>query len=94
MGLIGKRYLGFDEEDVQLMKDMMKRFHEFHKGTGTPDYSGTYAGYLPVFAIALLAAQESVDRLSNKLLKLTWVIAGLTGVLTALAVVMLIRGVW
>ena len=51
MGLISKRYLGFDKEDVQQMKNMMKRFYEFHKGTGMPDYSNAYVGYLPVFAI-------------------------------------------
>lgn len=93
MGLIGKRCLEFNEDDVQLMKEMMRKFHELHKGAGMPDYSGIYVGYLPVFTIALLASQESVNRLSNKLLKLTWVIASLTVLLTALTLVMLIGGV-
>jgi hypothetical protein len=88
MGLIGKRYLRFDEEDVQLMKDMLARFHEFHKGTGMPDYTAAYSAYLPVFAVALLTSQESVNRLSKKLLILTWVIAGFTAVLVVLTLVL------
>jgi len=90
MALLGTNYLRFGEDDVQMMKNMMKRFHEFHKGSGMPDFSQNYVAYLPVFAIALLASQESVDKLSRKLLGLTWVIAGLTAVLTILTVVTMV----
>lgn len=91
MPLLSKKYLGFDEEDVKLMKDMMKKFHEMHYGTGMPDYSDTYAAYLPVFAIALLAAQNAVDRLTKKLVRLTWGLVLLTIVLTVLTGVLLFR---
>ena len=90
MALLGTNYSRFDEGDVQMMKNMMKRFHELHKGSGMPDFSQNYVAYLPIFAIALLASQEAVDKLSRKLRGLTWIIAGLTVLLAILTVVTLI----
>ena len=91
MPLLNKKYLGFDEEDVQLMQDMMKKFHELHCGTGMPDFSNIYTAYLPVFAIALLAAQNTVDRLTKELVWLTRVLVFLTVVLTILTAILLFR---
>jgi hypothetical protein len=85
MPLLSKKYLGFDKDDVRLMQTMMKQFHDMHSGTGMPDYSSMYAGYLPGFAIALLASQESVERLTKKLVCLTWVVVFLTVALALLA---------
>ena len=48
------------------MQKMLEKFHEMHKGTGMPDYATNYVGYLPVFAIVLLASQESLDKLTKK----------------------------
>jgi len=81
MPILNKRYLCFDNEDVKLMQEMMKKFHELHQGTGMPDYSNIYSGYLPVFAIALLVSQEAISRLTNKLVWFTIVLAVLTAVL-------------
>ena len=91
MPLLSKDYLGFDKEDVQLMQDMMKKFHEMHRGTGMPDYSSVYTAYLPVFAIALLAAQNTVDRLTKELVWLTRGLVFLTVVLIVLTGVLLFR---
>jgi hypothetical protein len=92
MPLLQKDYLRFDEGDVKLMQDMMKRFHEMHQGTGMPDYSSVYVGYLPVFAIALLASQEFVEKLTQKLVWLTWILVLLTIVVAGLTLVFLFRG--
>ncbi len=91
MAILNQNILRFTEEDVKLMKEMMKKFYEFHHGAEMPDWSTNYAGYLPVFAIALLAAQESMDKLTNKLIQLTWVMAFLTLLLVILSVVLLIK---
>jgi len=91
MPLLSKDYLDFDKEDVQLMQDMMKKFHEMHRGTGMPDYSNVYTAYLPVFAIALLAAQNTVDRLTKELVWLTRGLVLLTVVLAVLTGVLLFR---
>jgi hypothetical protein len=81
MPFLNKRYQRFDKDDVRLMIDMMKKFHELHGETGMPDYSNTYVAYLPVFAIALLASQESVERLTKVLIAFTVVISVLTLIL-------------
>jgi hypothetical protein len=73
------------------MIDMMKKFHDLHQGTGMPDYSNIYVAYLPVFAIALLASQESVEKLTKKLVRLTYVIAFFTVVLAFLTLVLLFK---
>ncbi len=73
------------------MQTMMKQFDDLHAGTGMPDYSNVYVGYLPVFAIALLSSQESVDRLTKELVWLTRVIVLFTIVLTALTLVLLFK---
>ena len=91
MVLLNKDYLRFTEDDVQLMQNMMKKFHEFHKNVGMPDFSSSYVGYLPVFAIALLASQESVDKLTKKLVRLTWAIIILTVFIAALTLAMVIN---
>jgi hypothetical protein len=75
MSLLSKKYLSFDKDDVKLMQTMMKQFHDMHSSTGMPDYSSMYAGYLPIFAIALLASQESVEKLTKILIFLTVVLA-------------------
>ena len=89
--LRSKNYLRFDKDDVKLMQTMLKQFHEFHKGTGVPDYAINYAAYLPVFAIALLASQETVEKLTKKLVWLTWAIAFITIVIVALTLVLAFR---
>ena len=105
MPLLSKKYLDFDEEDVKLMQTMMKQFYQFHKGTETPDFANNYVGYLPIFAVALLASQEavenlsekllasqySVEKLSKKLLALTVVIAVFTIVLAVLTLILLFK---
>jgi len=92
MPLLSKKYLKFDKDDVELMHSMLKQFHDMHRGTGMPDYAGEYAAYLPVFAIALLASQESVETLTKKLVWLTRTIALFTVVLIALTLAPLFRG--
>jgi len=91
MPLLSKNYLRFDKEDVKLMQTMMKQFNDLHQGTGMPDYSDMYVGYLPVFAIALMASQESVDKLTKELVWLTRAIAFFTVVLTVLTLVLLFK---
>ena len=91
MGILSKNYLRFNKDDVEMMKNMMKQFHEYHEGTGLPDFSKNYVAYLPVFAIALLASQKSVDKLARTLVWLTVVITTLTVMLTAMTLVMVIR---
>ena len=93
MSILNKKYSAFDLEDVRLMQKMMADFSEMHKGTDMPDYSNAYAGYLPVFAIALLASQDSVERLTKRLVVLTWVIAALTLIMAALTVLLSIKGI-
>ncbi len=87
---MNKSYLGFDEADVELMQKMLARFHEFHRNVGMPD-DVDYSSYLPVFAIALLASQESMDRLTRQLVWLTAVITALTVVIVILTVMLLAR---
>jgi hypothetical protein len=89
MSLLDKKYLSFDEGDVKLMQDMMKKFYEFHKNSEMPDYSSSYVGYLPVFTIALLSSQDSIDRLTKELVWLSRLMAFLTFVLVLLTFVLL-----
>jgi hypothetical protein len=91
MSILDKKLLLFTEEDVRLMKEMMKKFYEYHHGAEMPDWSSNYAGYIPVFAIALLTTQVSMDKLTTKLIKLTWVIAALTSILVLLTIILLIK---
>jgi hypothetical protein len=91
VSLVNKKYLNFDSEDVQLMKDMMKKFHEMHRGTGLPDSSINYTGYLPVFALSLLAAQNTIDKLTKRLVWLTGELFFLTFVLTVLTSVLVFK---
>ena len=91
MPLLSKDYLRFDKEDVKLMQDMMKQFYDFHEGAEMPDFSDAYVGYLPVFAIALLASQQSVDKLTKELIWLTRLIAVFTIVLAILTLILLFK---
>jgi hypothetical protein len=91
MPLLNEKYLGFDEEDVILIKKMIAKFHELHRGSGMPEYSPHYVGYLPVFAIALLASQVAIDRLTKKLICLTRVMVLFTFVLAVLIFVLVIK---
>lgn len=91
MSLLNKEYLAFDEEDVELLKQMMSKFHRMHIGTGMPDFSQSYVGYLPVFIISLLHAQQGVDRLTKRLLAVTWVLTILTVFICLLTVVLIFR---
>jgi len=93
MSILNNKYAKFDSEDVRLMQKMMREFSEMHKGTGMPDYSNAYVGYLPVFAIALLASQDSVERLTKKLVVLTWAIAALTLTMASLTVLLFAKGI-
>lgn len=91
MSLLNKDY-PFDKNDVKLLQAMMARFHEMHQGTGMPDYSNMYVGYLPVFAISLLASQEAVEKLTKKLIRLTWVLVFLTFVIAGLTIALILKG--
>ena len=79
--MLGKELLEFSKEDVRLMQQMLARFHEFHEGTGLPDWSESYAAYLPVFAISMLASQKRMEKLTRVLIGLTLVLLVLTIVL-------------
>ena len=91
MSLLSRGYLAFDEDDVSLLKEMMAKFHRMHTTTGMPDFSQTYVGYLPVFIISLLHAQEGVDKLTKRLLRVTWVLTALTIVICFLTIVLIVR---
>jgi len=91
MPLLSKDYLRFDKEDAKLMQDMMKQFYDLHQDAEMPDFSVNYVGYLPVFAIALLASQQSVDKQTRVLIWLTVAIAFFTIVLAALTLALLFR---
>lgn len=91
MSLLSREYLAFDEGDVGLLKQMMAKFHSMHSGTGMPDYSEAYVGYLPVFIISLLHAQEGVDRLTKRLLTVTWVLTVLTVFICLLTIALILR---
>ncbi len=91
MGLISERYIHFDERDVELLRRMLGKFYELHKGAEIPDYASNYVAYIPVFTIALLAAQETTERLSRILVWLTVVVAAFSIVLAGLTLVLVFR---
>ena len=91
MPILSKKYLGFDQADVQLMRDMLTQFNDFHQSIGAPEFSYNYVAYLPVFAIALLSSQESIDKLTRILVWLTVVIAVFTIILTVLTLLLLYK---
>jgi hypothetical protein len=91
MPILSKKYLRFDEGDVELMKAMMKKFNEFHSALGAPDFSFDYSPYLPVFVIALLSSEESLDKLTKELVWLTRVIALFSIALAVLTLVLLVK---
>jgi hypothetical protein len=91
MGLLKSDYERFNKDDVEMMKNMMVQFMKFHGGAALPDYSVNYAGYLPVFAIALLSSQESVDRLTKRLTWLTVILVVLTMSLAGLTLMLVLK---
>lgn len=87
MSMLDQKSFDFDENDVQLMKHMLRKFNELHEGAGVPDYSTHYTAYLPVFAIALLISQQETARLSKRLERLTWALVFLTVALIGIEMV-------
>ena len=61
MGLLNEKLSQFSQDDVALMDEMLKRFHELRGAAGFPDFSNLYVAYLPVFAIAMLASQQAAE---------------------------------
>jgi len=92
MALLNNKYMQFDENDFQIMENMLKKFRGFRTEAGRPENAPNYVEYLPVFAIALLASQEAVDKLTKRLLCLTWIIAILTGVMVLSSVILYLKG--
>lgn len=90
MKILETRLLDFDRDDVKMMQAMLKQFNDLHQGTGMPDFSENYGGYLPVLTLALLSSQKSIDKLTQKMLLLTLLIAFFTIVLSALTVFLII----
>ncbi len=89
MSKLNRDHLEFDEDDVHLMKEMLKKFHDLHGGAETPDWSRNYVAYLPVFAISMLSAQQTIDQLTKQLVWLTRALVFLTLVLVLLTIALM-----
>ncbi|MEX2161069.1 MAG: hypothetical protein WD751_04060 [Anaerolineales bacterium] len=70
--------ISFGKDDVDIMKRMLSKFHDYHQGSGLPDWSSNYVAYLPVFSIALLISQQKAERTNKILIRLTWALVFLT----------------
>lgn len=81
MSTLDKRHLEFDRDDVQLMSDTLEKFDKLHPKTGGPSWGDRYVTYLPVYALAMLKSQQSVERLTKVLIVLTAVLLLLTAAL-------------
>lgn len=78
MTILTKKLTEFDKEDVKLLDEMLRKFHEYKKGSGLPDYSSSYIAYFPVLALALLKSQDRLEKLTLVLVGLTIILAILT----------------
>ncbi len=79
MPILSKELSRFDKEDIELLDEMLSKFHALKQEIGGDllDYSPSYVAYFPVLALALLKSQKAVQTL-------TWVLVGLTAVLAIL----------
>ncbi len=91
MSALNKEMLAFDRDDVKTMQQMLKKFDEFHQGTGLPDYSTNHGAYLPVFAIALLISQKAIEKFGSRLDKLTWALVLLTALMAILMIAQFVQ---
>ena len=67
----------FDDTDVEAMDNALRKFAEYKKqrSSGLPDYSPNFVAYTPVMSFGLLKSQAAVEKLTRRLIILTWVLA-------------------
>jgi len=70
----------FNEHDVKAMDEALRKFADYKKHSGVPDYSPNFVAYTPVLSFALLKSQAAVEKLTRVLIALTFVLAAFTAV--------------
>ena len=71
MSRFAKALSEFDENDVRALDEALRKFANYKKGSGLPDYSPGFAAYTPVLSFALLKSQAAVEKLTRGLMVLT-----------------------
>ncbi|HUU62502.1 MAG TPA: hypothetical protein VMX96_01050 [Dehalococcoidia bacterium] len=65
----------FDENDVKALDEALRKFANYKKHSGLPDYSPGFVAYTPILSFALLKSQAAVEKLTSVLIVLTSVLA-------------------
>jgi hypothetical protein len=68
----------FNEHDVKAMDEALRKFANYKKHSGVPDFSPNFVAYTPVLSFALLKSQAAVEKLTRVLIVLTFILAVLT----------------
>ena len=72
---IKKMLAEFSEEDVKALDEALRRFADYKRTSGLPDYSPNFVAYTPVLAFAFLKAHSALEGLTRVLIFLTAVLA-------------------
>jgi hypothetical protein len=67
MSVLSKKLTQFDKEDVNLLDEMLSKFHALkgERGGDLPDFSPSYIAYFPVLTLALLKAQRVILQVAS-----------------------------
>jgi len=71
MSILTKVLGEFDEDDVRAMDEALRKFADYKKDTGLPDYSPGFVAYTPILSFALLRSQSVIEKLTLILCILT-----------------------
>lgn len=79
MSILTKALSEFDENDVEALDNALRKFADYKKQrpSGLPDYSPGFVAYTPVMSFALLKSQAAVEKLTRRIIILTYVLATL-----------------
>lgn len=91
MSLFIKGLSEFNGDDVKAMDEALRKFADYKKNSGLPDYSPGFVAYTPILSFALLKSQAVVERLTKILVYLTIVLAVLSAAQIVLTVWLVIH---
>ena len=80
MSKLTKALSEFNEHDVKAIDEALRKFADYKKHSGVPDYSPSFVAYTPILSFALLKSQAAVEKLTRVLIVLTFILAVLTAV--------------
>jgi hypothetical protein len=91
MSTFTKALSEFNEHDVKAMDEALRKFANYKKDSGLPDYSPGFVAYTPILSFALLKSQAAVEKVTRRLTTLTWVLAVFAAVQVGLMVWLVIH---